>query len=219
MVSKATRTGKAQSLALVILAGIDIVLGMIAIAIAISAGWPGLEAFQGSGPTAQGNLVVGSVFLVLIIQFVLRVFMLVVMAWWSFRLVSHAHRHTRFPVSTRWAWLGWFVPVVSLWLPLRAVLSLNLKLGGMSSGRRLLILSWWAIRLLISPTLALITVTLIGIFATLNDQQGPNVTLTIHLFVWILIAGLAAQCLSVAMVLITQRHQPKPGEIVTADLF
>lgn len=219
MVSIAAHTGKGQSIALVVIACIDILLGMIAIAVAISAGWPRLEAFQDSGPIAQGNLVVGSVFLVLFIQFVLRVSMLIVMAWWSFRMVSNAHRHTKFPISTRWAWLGWFVPVISLWLPLRAVLSVNLKLGDMSSGKRLLILTWWAIRLLISPTLAFITITLVGIFAALNNQQGPNIILTIHWFVWMMMAGVVSQSLSVAVVMITQRHQPKPGEIVTAELF
>jgi hypothetical protein len=217
MVSKATRTGKGQSLALVILAGIDIMLGVIAIAVAISAGWPGLEALS-SGPTLQSNLIVGTSFLILMGQVVLRLAMLIVTAWWSLRLVSHAHRHTRFPISTRWAWLGWFIPVVSLWLPARAVLNLNLKLGRLPDTRRLLILSWWVARLLISPMLGFVSFMVAAALAGLTPLQDTT-GLTINWFVWIMTAGIVAQSLGIAVVIITQRHQPKPGEIIAAELF
>ena len=211
-------TGKGQSLALVILAGIDIVLGMIAVGIAISAGWPGLETLS-SGPSTQTSLIVGSLFLVVFIQSAFRLAMLIVMAWWTFRLVSNAHHHTRFPVSTRWAWLGWFVPIVSLWLPVQAMLNLNLTRGRLSGLRRLLILSWWVTRLLVSPMFAFISLIGVGVVAGLIRSPDGIAPLTIGWAVWMMITGLISQSLAVAVIVITQRHQPRPHEIVTAELF
>ncbi len=218
MVSKTTYTGKGQSLALVILAGIDIVLGMIAVAIAINAGWPGLESLS-SGPVVQDPFIFGFLYLILLTQVTLRLAMLIVMAWWTFRLVRNAHRHSRFPVSTRWAWLGWFVPVVSLWIPARILLNLNQALKRTSVVHQGVILSWWLTRLIVSPTLAFISLLGVGVVVGLTRSANDVTSISISWVVWMMAIGVVSQCLAIAVIIMTQRHQPKPGEIVTAELF
>jgi hypothetical protein len=145
--------------------------------------------------------------------------MLIVMAWWSFRLVSNAHRHIRFPVSTRWAWLGWFVPAASLWLPMQTLLNLNLTFGRLSGLRRLLILSWWVTRLIVSPMMAFISLIGIGVVVGLTHSTDSVAGPTINWGIWMMAIGVISQCLAIAVIIITQRHQPKPGEIVAAELF
>ncbi|MFT4076479.1 MAG: DUF4328 domain-containing protein [Asticcacaulis sp.] len=222
MTSQAPRvhTGKGQSIALVIMAGVDIVLGAIAIALNLALN-NGTATFSmpSAEPVAQNTMIVGMLFLIMIVQIAVRSIMLMIMAWWSFRLISNAHRHTNFPVSRQWSWLGWFVPVVSLWLPVQAMLGLNLTHRRISGARRLIILSWWVARILASPTAGVLSFAGVVIIARLGEYRRDMSDTIISWLVSMMVIGILAQCLAIAVILLTQRNQPKPGIIVSADIF
>jgi len=152
-------------------------------------------------------------------QCLLRLPILGLMAGWSFRLVSNAHRHQKFAISPRWAWLGWLVPVVSYWLPARTILHLNMRLGVISTFRRLLVLTWWITRLLTCPTGLLVSLFAFGIYRGIT-YGGTGTSEGINSWTaWVILIGVITQLLAAAIVILTYRNQPKGAAVTAAELF
>ncbi len=210
----------ALTVILIALGALDLVGGLAAIAIALNAGWPSVEL---QGPLL--NQLVGLITVCLMAQGLVRLVALPLHAWWTVTLVKRAHLHSAFPVSVRWAWLGWFVPVASHWLPCKTIMALNTRLGRMAWKRNMLIMAWWCTRLLTCTTGLCLTLIGAGVlygFLIAVGQGRSNLTtnaLTVHWLLFTAALSLIAFVLNAVVTTMTYRNQPKTGEIHQADLF
>ncbi len=156
----------------------------------------------------------GLVGAILIFQMILRVPQLVVRSLWARRLVLNIHLFQRFPVSPQWAWGGFFVPVASLWLPGRTVLSLARASGPRHSLLDGLCLAWAAARWLNCLSGAFL---LLMAFAILHPHWTAEYGLQ-----WMLTlegAGIVSATLGIALTLWITRRQPTPEQLDRAEVF
>jgi hypothetical protein len=148
------------------------------------------------------------------LQFPLRCISLAVAMRWTWRLVANGHRQTAFPVSTLWAWLGYIVPVAAFWLPLKTLLALN----GKTLFRRILIWAWWLVRqtttTIAGPFLVVFCIAIAAV-----SIGGPARERVPGLWMETLVlGGLLARALEIAVITLTQAHQPR-AEVVAATVF
>ena len=206
---------KGRTITLVVLHSLDILLGLVPL-MAVMGFW--LMTPQNS----PGESAVTGIFTFLIVQSVLfRIPALIVRASWTFRLVSNAQAYQDVKISPRWAWLGWFVPVVSFWLPARAVLQLN---GGRDmTYRRPLIIGWWILRgctCFTGFTLLLLGLAVYaGFQAALTETPGDSSSVS---FAWAsiwVVAGMASSILGLIVTLLTFNAQPKGNDMAAATVF
>lgn len=211
------KTGAGLTLGLQILAVLDLFPGVVLVATTLSAGAPGL-ALTPPEPTfvstANGLIV---------LQFLMRSVALVLMSRWTWRLVSNSRKQARFPISSRWAWLGWLTPGVAFVLPVRTLLALNDGLVRITPWRRALILFWWAARLptCISGGYILIVVVTTHLALTNNlMQRGLSAShVIVACLFWLGVTGIIAKLLEIAVLTLTWRRQPKADDITAAYVF
>jgi hypothetical protein len=203
---------------LIVLGLLDMAGGVSAIGFALNAGWP-QTALEGSTRLS------GLIAVCLMGQALVRVMALPLDAWWTLKLVKRAHIHQAFPVSIRWAWLGWFVPVASYWLPCKAQLALNQRLGRAPWIRNMLVVTAWCVRLVTCPTGGVVGFFIVSftygfMIALGRGRATPNIIpLMIHWMVALAIISVLNAILHIIVMIMTYRNQPKPDEVRQAEIF
>jgi hypothetical protein len=192
MADRKPGTGKGLAVTLQVLSGIDLVLAALNVWLAVSAGWPGHVPHNFSSSTFIGFMT-----LFMALQFVVRCIALPLNARWAYVLTDLARRHGAFPVSPRWAWLGWPLPVAGLWMPLHVIRALNAR------RHRLVITLWHLFRLttcLSGTILLLFGITMIRAYNPLIE----TVTIVFWWYALLAIAAIAAGGLGMVIVHLTQ---------------
>ncbi len=209
------------TLALQILTGIDLVLDLGVLAIA-AASLPNLTHMN----EQASDLAVGGAVVILMAQTLLRLAILILRALWNLRLTRNAALFIRFPVTPFWAWAGFFVPVVSLWLPVSHMLALSVIGKRQRRGLNPLCLAWalarWVTCLSGATT---VFVILIGIavfhMITHGEHTMPaqNEFVAMMLCLVMAIAGLVSGGLSLVLVPWIAGRQPTPDQMHHAEIF
>ncbi len=203
--AKRPGNGKALVLWLYIFAGLDLALSAVIIVSIVSQGWP--------GPMANTGTPVGLAALAMFAQWILRVPELAISArltaWMTSRsLVGGAG------MSPLWAWLGWFVPVASLWLPCRTIFALNRHAEGRTRHHSL-ILGWWLTRWLTCPSgVAFLLFALAAILVFAPDRQQSASWL-----VYLAIPSALSAGLGIAVRRLTFNNQPSDTAMLAATVF
>jgi len=205
-------------IALMILGVIDLVLSLIDGALAAR----GLAGLVHPGGVNE-NEVSGMAAVVLMAQALLRMPSLILRALWTRRLASNLHLYQAFAISPSWAWAGFFVPVASLWHPVRALSALaraSGQRGGVLGG---LALAWGVARWLTCPSgavfvfLAMIVTVVYRQMAFHQITTGAALSL---IFVLVLaVAGVVASALGLVIAPWIGRRQPKLGQLQSAEVF
>jgi hypothetical protein len=206
--------------ALLVLGAIDFGLSAIDAAVAGS-GLAGLA----HASVRTSNMMIGLSGAILVAQALfLRVPALVARAFWTQRQVRNLHLFHAIAVTPAWALAGFFVPVVSLWLPVRMMLVLG-RAGG-RRGRVLgtLCLGWAVMRWLTCLSgvatifMALVAVTVYRAIV-FHLPYGSGAPLVLALFLTTAIAGLVSSALGLMITPWIGRRQPKPDELRHAEVF
>ncbi len=196
-------------IALLALGGIDLLLGLINVA----TGSLNL-AGQGRMSADAFSLSAGLATVIVALQVLLRVPQLVVRALWARRLVRNIHLFQTFPVSPLWAWAGFVVPVVSLWLPGRTVLALSQAYGPRNSPLNALCVVWAIARWLNCLSGGgLIFLTFVVIHPHWQPAYGLAMMLTLDT------AGIISAATGLVITPWITRRQPTPDQIHAVDLF
>ena len=213
--SSGLKRGRGMTLALHALGLIDIAIALALLGLGLSVGWPHIVLKGG-----ENTVFIGYMTMAVCAQMALRTVALFIIARWTFRLTKNAHSRQAFPVSQRWAWLGYFTPIVSFWLPVQTIMALNLRLGRMQGWRRLIIGLWWGLRLL-SCTSGAFLILMIYAFAVvaLKWQRDGSFAMTANWLSWFVLAGLGAAIFQIIVVSLTYINQPKGDEVIQAGLF
>ncbi|ESQ93052.1 hypothetical protein ABAC460_02010 [Asticcacaulis sp. AC460] len=210
------KSAQGWMIALVIMALLDVAAGAVGLFIGVSGGgWPM------SPDKTNENLIVGAVFIVMLLQILLRTASLPMMMRWTWRLVSNAERQARFPMSVRWAWLGWVVPVVSFWLPAKAIMALNDRNLSPGLRRHLVIMTWWCLRLVTTLTgsaVSLFVMLMIAAVNSLHVTADPGAYIARWMFM-VVTCGVLSRGLEAVVLITTYRRQPRPGDVVAATVF
>lgn len=185
------------------LGGVDVILCLIVLAIAVGAGWPH------TSKTLDNENVVGPIGMVLIVLVPVRAVELALSARWTWRLVENASSDID---RSRWAWLGWFVPVVSLWYPCRTILRFN---TGASAATRWLVMAWWLTRWLSCPS----GFSLLVIFLAVRDSLTSTYPTATDWLAWFVVIGVVSSALGMAVRRITLRRQPDGAAVQIATIF
>jgi hypothetical protein len=218
--SSAYRRPGGLTLALQILTGIDLVLDFFVLAIVAST----LPALARTSEQMADMAIGGSV-VILMVQIGLRLALLIVRAAWTLRLARNAGLFSRFPVTTFWAWAGFFIPVVSLWLPVSHMLALGVARKRQNPWLNPLCLAWALTRWLTCVSGAS-TVLIVLIAAVAYHQvvyghpmvaQNPFIALTLCLV--LAIAGGLSAALSLVLVPWIARRQPAPDQLHHVEVF
>lgn len=195
-------------IALIGLGGLDLLLNLGNAATALVA-----LATQSRATPALTYSMSGLTGAILLLQIILRVPQLIVRSLWARRLVANIHLFQRFPVSPAWAWAGFFVPVVSLWLPGRTILALA-RTGGRNSLLDGLCIVWAVARWLnCASGGGLVFVTYALIYPHWQPGYSLMMVLTLELI------GIAASALGVILTLWITRRQPAPDQLDRAEVF
>lgn len=192
MADRKPNTGKGLAVASQVLSVLDLLLAALNVWLAVSAGWPGYVPASESSSTFIGLMT-----FIMALQFVLRCIALPLNARWAYVLTDLARRHSAFPVSPRWAWLGWLLPVAGLWMPLHVV-------GALNNGRhRLVITLWHLFRLMTCLSGAVLMLVVIAVVRTYNPIIGVT-TIVFSWYVGLAVAAVAADGLGIVVVQLTQ---------------
>lgn len=190
---------------LYILGGADLCLAVIIITVMLADGWPGVLRHM--------NICVGLCALLMFVQWALRVPTLIISARWTWWMTQRTLMPGR-PASPTWAWLGWFMPVVSLWQPCGTMLRLNRDADG--RGRHApLILAWWLMRWFTYPSGFMILVfacAAILLFAP-DRQQAAS------WLVYLAIPSALSAALGIAVNRLTFNNQPSDNAMLAATVF
>jgi hypothetical protein len=204
--------------ALLILGGVDLVLSLANIIFAGAS----LAALRRMNIESQ-NLAIGGTGLILLGQILLRLAMMSVRARWTYRLVCNAALFQRLPVTPLWAWAGFFVPVVSLWLP--ASLMMALSCTGTRQNRWLnpLCLIWAMARWLTclsGAAMVFMGLVTLAVYREVVEKHPHDVTeLMLRLFLALAIAGVASAGLGILLTAWIARRQLTPEQLHHAEVF
>jgi len=218
--SSAYRRPGGLTLALQILTGIDLVLDLGVLAIAASS-LPALARMN----REVLDLAVGGVVFILMLQALLRLAALVLRAVWTRRLARNAALFQRIPLTPFWAWAGFFIPVVSLWLPVSHMLALSVTGKRPGGWLNPLCLAWalarWLTCLSGASTLfvALIAVAASHQVIYGHPMAAQNPFIAMMLCLVLAIAGLLSAALSLVLVPSIARRQPAPDQLHHVEVF
>lgn len=209
------KAGAGMTLTLQIMSALELLPCVILLAAGLSLGWPTFQTL----PNAEKDA--APLVMLYMLMILMRFGTLIVMARWTWRLTSNAGRQTHLPVTPRWAWLGWFVPLASLVVPFLAVLALNRVDGRVPGPRKFLIVAWWLARLTTCVAGAMIVVVIGSIVLILTHMKHmpEDATIMIRFLMWLSLYTVVAKVLEFAIVTLTYRHQPKAGEVLAATVF
>ena len=201
------------------------ILGVIDLVLSVIDGVVAATGLAGLVHTAEMNVnqISGMAALILMAQALLRVPSLIIRAVWTRRLAGNLHLYQAFAISPAWAWAGFFVPVASLWSPVRALSALA-RAGGQPGGvLGGLALAWGVARWLTCPSgavfvfLAMIVTVVYRQMAFHQITTGAALSLV---FVLILaVAGVVASTLGLVITPWIARRQPKLGQLHSAEVF
>jgi len=217
-ISSTYRRPGGVTLVLQILTGIDLVLDLIVLGIAAST----LPTLAKVGERALDPQMAGC-FLILMLQIALRLAILVVRAVWTLRLTRNAGLFSRFPVTTFWAWAGFLVPVVSLWLPASHMLALSV--AGRRQNRWLnpLCLAWAVARWLTCLSGSAILLGILLAYAAyrvvFDHYDVPAHHAFVGMALMISLSGLVSAALSLVLVPWIARRQPTPDQMHHVEVF
>ncbi len=215
-IASAYRRPNGLMIALQVLGVIDLVLSLIATITAIT----GLSLAPRLG-IYLGDQWVGVIVMILGLQLLLRTTELIVRAIWTRCLVGNLHLFQPCDVSTFWAAAGFFVPVVSLWMPGRMSRALT-RTGGKRSG----VLGGLCLAWALTRWLTCFSGAFAGLFSfatvlvAITHQRGhwhPVYSLTWELT--LTLAGLVSSTLGLVITPWITRRQPKPDQIHHAEVF
>ena len=210
------KMGKGLTLTLQILAGINMAACIGVVSGGLSAGWPAAMVLQ------KSEVAIITMAWLTVLQIPLRIVAVAMISRWTWRLTLNARNQTRPPVSTLWAWLGWFVPGACFFLPASAVMALN-RDSGLAPRRKITILAWWIMRLATCGSGVVLLFVFIVVYQfvaklPLNSIAGANYLGT-TIYVWLGVFGILAHLLEFIVVTLTYRRQPELGAIIAADIF
>ena len=212
------RRPRGLMIALLILGVVDLVACVTCAASATK----GLEL----SPVSQARLfnqMLELAFGLLMLQSLLRLVMLTLRALWARRLVHNIHLFHAFPVSPLWAWAGFMVPGVSLWLPGRTMLALGNADGHRPRALGGLCLVWAIARWLTCISGALfifIVLVVIGAYQEITQKQEANSSrMILALTLGMALAGIVANLVGPVVVAWIARRQPNPGQLRSAEVF
>jgi len=188
----------------------EILFCALDLSLGLAAGWP----MQAAG-NEDATLFIGFIAITLVIQILARLASLLVRSRWTFRLVANARRFQALPVSERWAWLGFFIPILSLWIPLTVHQALTSAQTQQQGWTRLLVPAWWLLRLAtcLSGTM-IIFVVLVLLFYRDGSQFLPLTFVLLPA-----LTGLPCAILSLMVVHTLSRQQAAPDDIRQATVF
>jgi hypothetical protein len=207
-VASAYRRPNGLTTALMILGGIDLVLGLSVVGAAI---W----ALEQAPYIAHSRLLIrlGFAATLFIMLIVVKVGELIVRACWAERLVCNLHTFQSFSISARWAWAGFVVPIVSLWMPAKTLLALNAAAQGPDQRLALSCLAWAATRWMTSPTAGLMVVLILAIRHEWRTEYAFDILLALTA------PSVISAVLGLAITPWIARRQPGPNQIHPAEVF
>ena len=208
-ISSSYRRPRGLMIALLVLGGVDLLLNLLSVA---TAGLTLADQQHLSAETlyASGGLV-GAM---LLLQMVLRFPQLVVRGLWARRLVRNIHLFQSFPVSQLWAWAGFFMPVVSLWLPGKTLLALSQAYGRRNPVLNGLCIAWSIARWLNCPSGGFILfTTFVAFHRHWQPVHGLALMLTLDAI------GIVSSTLGLAITPWITRRQPRPDQLDHVEVF
>jgi hypothetical protein len=216
-VSTSYRRAGGLTLTLQILGVIDLLLSLGGVAIAGTA-----LALQHQIGLRAMILASGGAAMLLMLQILFRLALLVVRAVWTHRLVCNTDLFQRLPVTPLWAWVGFFTPVISLWMPARMWLALA---AAGPPVRRLnsLCVGWATLRWLTCPSGGVVAMLAIVFYVGLHDvmthhrSDGSLLGLTLELVLGV--AGTLGAGLGIVVTTWIARRQPRPDQLHHAEVF
>ena len=215
-VASAYRRPNGLMIALQVLGGIDLVLSLVGTIAAIT----GL-ALASHLSAYDGNEWVGAIALILGLQALPRTAELIVRALWTRRLFGNLHLFQPCAVSTFWAAAGFFVPLVSLWMPGRMSRVLSRTGGQPSAGLGRLCLAWALTRWLTCFSGAFVSLfcfsTVLVAFLHVRGHWHAENSL-----IWesaLSVAGLVSAALGLIITAWITRRQPMPDQIHQVEVF
>ncbi len=209
-IASAYRRPNGLMMTLMILGGIDLLLGMgLVVLTAVGLGQvPHLDRLGLLNFVGLGSVL----FMVLI---AVRLGEVTVRAVWTRRLVRNIHLFHAFPVSSLWAWAGFVMPVVSLWMPAQTLLALAAAAQRPSRGLSLSCLAWALARWVTCPSGAFVAFAALVIVIRHNWRPEYSLLTLLTLAV----PGVISAALGLVITPWIARRQPGPDQIHHAEVF
>ncbi len=160
----------------------------------------------------MSSMAVGIAGMLMMLQCAVRCAELIIAANWTHWMVRRSLVSTQ--TSPRWAWLGWFVPVVSLWIPCQILLRLNRTVDG-TPRHSPLILAWWLARWLTCPSGVFVLLFVLGV----SNLIVPDAHASVDWLIDLAIPGALAAGLGILVRRLTFNNQPSDIATLAATVF